>query len=82
MVRDYQERHKGTQNKMVLESLPESWKSGNGWKMTWGLFQIYEATDENDLDFTIAVFRVGTHIDNEEDRNDRVGTYRGIRAAR
>ena len=41
-----------------------------------------EATDENDLDFAIAVFRVGTHIDNEENRSDRVGTYRGIRAAR
>ena len=63
---------------MVLESLPVSRKSG---KMTW-IFQIYEATDENDLDFAIAVFRVGTHIDNEEDRSDRVGTYRGIRAAR
>ena len=45
--------------------------------------QIYEATDENDLDFAIAVFRLGTHIDNEEeDRNDHVGTYREIRAAR
>ena len=28
-------------------------------------------------------FRVGIHSDNEEeDRSDRVGTYRGIRAAR
>ena len=28
-------------------------------------------------------FRVGTHIDKEEeDRSDRVGTYRGIGAAR
>ena len=35
------------------------------------LFQIYEATDENDLDFAIVVFRVGTEIDKEvEDRND------------
>ena len=40
------------------------------------LFQIFEATDENDLDFAIA------HIDKEEHRSDRVGTYRGIRAAR
>ena len=49
------------------------------------LFQTLEATDENDLDLIIAipVFRLGTHSDNEEeDRNDRVGTYRGIRAAR
>ena len=42
------------------------------------LFQIYEATDENDLDFAIAVFCVGTHIDKEEeDRSDCVGTYHG-----
>ena len=41
------------------------------------------ATDENDLDFAIADFLVGTHIDTEEeDRSDLVGTYRGIRAAR
>ena len=46
------------------------------------LFQTLEATDENDLDLAISVFRVGTHSDNEEDRSDRVGTYRGIRAAR
>ena len=26
------------------------------------LFQIYEVRDENDLDFAIAVFRVGKHI--------------------
>ena len=45
------------------------------------LFQTLEATDENDLDLAISVFRVGTHSDNEEeDRSDRVGTYRGIRA--
>ena len=42
--------------------------------------QILEATDENDLNFAIPVFRLGTHSDNEEDHND--GTYRGIRAAR
>ena len=37
----------------------------------------------NDLDFAIVVFRVGTHIDKEEeDRSDRVGKYRGMRAAR
>ena len=26
-----------------------------------------EATDENDLEFAIVVFRVGTHIDKEEE---------------
>ena len=42
-----------------------------------------EATDENDLDFAIAVFCVGTHIDKEEeDRSESVGTHLGIRAAR
>ena len=47
------------------------------------LFQKYKATDENDLDFAIAVFRGGTHIDKEEeDRSDRVGRYRGMRAVR
>ena len=47
------------------------------------LFQTLEATDENDLDFAIPVFRVGTYSDNEEeDRSDRVGTYRRVWAAR
>ena len=42
-----------------------------------------EAAVENDLDLVIAVFRIDAHIDNEkEDRSDRVGRYRGIRAAR
>ena len=46
-------------------------------------FQVSEATDENDLDLAIAVFREGMHIDKEEeDRSDRVGTYLGTRAAR
>ena len=39
------------------------------------LFQVSEATDENDLDLAIAVFREGMHIDKEEeDRSDRVGS--------
>ena len=47
------------------------------------LFQISEATDENDLGIAIAVFCAETQIDEEEkDRCDRVGTYRLIRAAR
>ena len=46
------------------------------------LFQIYEATDENDSDFAIAVFCIGTHTDKEEkDSSDRGGIYPGIRAA-
>ena len=47
------------------------------------LFQVSEATDENNLDLAIAVFREGMHVDKEEeDRSDRVGTYRRTRAAR
>ena len=47
------------------------------------LFHVSAATDENDLDFAIADFLVSTRIDNEEeDRSDLVGTYRGMRAAR
>ena len=46
--------------------------------MMWHLFQMHEITDDNDLDFAIAVFRAGTQIDKEEDHSDRVGTYRGI----
>ena len=47
------------------------------------LFQMSEATDENDVDLVIAVFREGMHIDKEEeDRSDRVGAYSGTRAAR
>ena len=47
------------------------------------LFQVSEATNENDMDLAIAVFREGMHIDKEkEDRSDRVGTYRGTRAAK
>ena len=44
---------------------------------------MYEAIDENDSEFAIEVFCVGTQIDKEEeDRSDRVGTYRRIRAPR
>ena len=47
------------------------------------LFQVSEATDEKDLDLAIAVIREGMDIDKEEeDRSDRVGTYRGTMAAR
>ena len=40
------------------------------------LFQVSEATDENDLDLAIAVFREGMHIDKEEeDRSDCARTF-------
>ena len=45
-------------------------------------FQMFEATDENDLEIAIMVVRGGTHIHNdEEEQKARVGTYTGIRDA-
>ena len=69
---------------MVLEFLPESRKEWKWMKDDQGAYSKHlEATDENDLDLVISVFRVGIHSDNEEeDRSDRIGTYRGIRVAR
>ena len=49
---------------------------------TYSKGQSLEATDEKDLDLAIAVFREWTHIAKEEERSDRVGTYRGTRASR
>ena len=46
-------------------------------------FQIFDATDENDLEGAIEVLRKGTPIDkDEEDRSDRRGAYRGMSTAR
>ena len=51
--------------------------------MVINLFQMSEATDEKDLELAIAVFREVVQIDNKEnDRSDRIGTYRETRAAR
>ena len=39
-------------------------------------FQIFEATDENDLEAAMVVLRGGTHIERqEEERSARAGTY-------
>ena len=47
------------------------------------VFQIFAATDKNDLEVAMEVFRKGTHIDkDEEDWSDRTGAYRGMSAAR
>ena len=46
-------------------------------------FQIFEATDENDLEAAMVVLRGGTHIDkDEEERGARADTYLGMRDAR
>ena len=46
-----------------------------GMKEDYSLFHISYATDDYDLDFVIAIFRIGTHIDKEIDqRRGRLGT--------
>ena len=62
---------------MMFESSSENRKSWNGRKMIWWCIpDVFEATDENDLEITMVVLRGGTHIDNdEEERSACVGTY-------
>ena len=72
---------KGTQKRWCLILFLKAGRVEMDKNWPVSLFQTLEATDENDLDFAIPVFWLGTHSDKEEDRNDRVGTYRGIRAA-
>ena len=46
-------------------------------------FQVFEATDENDLEDAMVVLRGGTHIEkDEEERSGRAGTYLGMRDER
>ena len=46
-------------------------------------FQIFEATDENDLEVAMVVLRGGTHIEkDEEERSAHAGTYLGVRDER
>ena len=46
-------------------------------------FQIFEATDENDLEAAMVVLRGGMHIEkDEEERSARAGTYLGMRDER
>ena len=46
-------------------------------------FQIFEATDENDLEAAMVVLRGGTQIErHEEERSGRAGTYLGMRDER
>ena len=47
-------------------------------------FQIFEATDENDLEAAMVFFlRGGTHMEkDEEERSGRAGTYLGMRDER
>ena len=46
-------------------------------------FQIFEATDENDLEAAMVVSRGGTQIEkHEEERSVRTGTYLAMRDER
>ena len=46
-------------------------------------FQIFGATDENDLEVALEVLHKGTPIDkDEEDWSDRTGAYCGMSTAR
>ena len=46
-------------------------------------FQIFEATDENDLEAAMVVLRGGMHIEkDEEERSACAGTYLGMRDER
>ena len=81
MERKYRESTLLEKDDAWVSSWKQEERKWHGWH--GNLFQVFEATDENDVDLAIAVFREGMHIDKEEeDRSDRVGTYRGTRAAR
>ena len=45
-------------------------------------FQTFEATNENDLEVAMVVLRGGTHIEKDEERSARAGTYLGMRDER
>ena len=63
MVRDSRERHFEKDGAWVSSWKQEEWKWMKDGLVS--LLQTLEATDENDLDLAISVFRVGTHSDNE-----------------
>ena len=62
---------------MLVESASKSRKSWNG--RFGNAFQIFEATDENDLEVAMVVLRGGTHIEKDEERSARAGTYLAMR---
>ena len=52
-------------------------------RLNGSAFQIFGATDKNDLEVVMEVLRRGTHIDkDEEERSDRTGAYRRMSTAR
>ena len=67
----------------MFESSSKSRKSWNEEGWFGKVFQIFEATDENDLEAAMVVLRGGTHIErHEEERSGRAGTYLGMRDER
>ena len=67
----------------VLRPLLKAGRVGVDERWFGSEFQIFGATDENDLKVAMGGLRKGTHIDkDEEDRSDRTGAYRGMSTAR
>ena len=74
---------RSTQEKWCLISLLKAGRVGVDERWFGSEFQIFGATDENDLDVAMEVLRKGTLIDkDEEDQSDRTGAYRGMSTAR
>ena len=68
---------------MMFEASSKTGRVGMDERWHGSEFQIFDATDENDLEVAMEVLRKGTHIDkDEEDRSECTGTYRGMSAAR
>ena len=66
MVKDYRERH-SKKNGEAWVSYLKAGRVEMDERWPGSLFQTLEATEEEDLDFAIPVFRLGTHSDNEEE---------------
>ena len=66
-----------------MRALLKTGRVGMGDRWFGNAFQIFEATDENDLEAAMVVLREGTHIErHEEERSGRAGTYLGMRDER
>ena len=74
---------KARKKKWCLRPLLKAGRVGVDERWFGSEFQIFGATDENDLDIGMEVLCKGTHIDmDEENWSDRTGAYRGKSTAR
>ena len=74
---------KARKKKWCLRPLLEAGRVGVDERWFGSEFQIFGATDENDLEVAMEVLRKGTLVDkDEEDRSERTGAYRGMSTAR